>query len=126
MTGFKLVAPLSISLKATAPSIQTDLKQKAMEATVHSDCGLRIFHERSGIKAGSLIPHMRCSGRCSLPCNDHGFVRRTRMHIKQPSFDSVNAEFSIAKVVVELRCAGKACCASFLRFDSASAPAAAA
>ncbi|WFU18356.1 hypothetical protein [Bradyrhizobium sp. CB3481] len=41
--------------------------------------------------------------------------------MKQPSFDSVNAELSIANVINELACAKNTRCASVLRFGSAGA-----
>jgi hypothetical protein len=43
------------------------------------------------------------------------------MHIKQPSFDAVNAELSVAHVTVELLRAKNACGASVLRFGAAGA-----
>jgi hypothetical protein len=46
---------------------------------------------------------------------------RTRMQIKQPSFDSVNADFSVANVIVELLRTKDVHEASVLRFGSGGA-----
>jgi hypothetical protein len=46
---------------------------------------------------------------------------RTRMQIKQPSFDSVNANFSVANVIVELLRTKDVYEASVLRFGSGGA-----
>jgi hypothetical protein len=48
-------------------------------------------------------------------------VLRTRMQIKQPSFDSVNAGFSVANVIVELLRTKNVHEASVLRFGSGGA-----
>jgi len=53
--------------------------------------------------------------------DDVGLVSRTRMHIKQPRFDSVNAVFSVANVNVELLRTKNVHEASVLRFGSAGA-----
>jgi hypothetical protein len=48
-------------------------------------------------------------------------VFRTRMRIKQPRFDSVNAGFSVANAFVELLCTKGVHEASVLRFGSGGA-----
>jgi hypothetical protein len=48
-------------------------------------------------------------------------VLRTRMQIKQPRFDSVNARFSVANVFVELLRTKSVLEASVLRFGSGGA-----
>jgi hypothetical protein len=56
--------------------------------------------------------------RCSTSAD---LVSRTRMQIKQPRFDSVNADFSVANVFVELLRAKNVHEASVLRFGSGGA-----
>jgi hypothetical protein len=48
-------------------------------------------------------------------------ISRTRMQIKQPRFDSVNADFSVANVIVELLRTKNVHEASVLRFGSGGA-----
>ena len=52
---------------------------------------------------------------------DRRLVSRARMQIKQPRFDSVNADFSVANVIVELLRTKNVYEASVLRFGSAGA-----
>jgi hypothetical protein len=54
-------------------------------------------------------------------CSTGDFVSRAGMQIKQSRFDSVNADFSVANVIVELLRTKNVYEASVLRFGSAGA-----
>jgi hypothetical protein len=78
------------------------------------------------LRFGSLlIQHARCSEAeaNSQPGGSTAFdlVSLTRMQIKQPRFESVNAGFSVANVFVELLRTKNVHEASVLRFGSAGA-----
>ena len=97
-----------------------------LESTTRSDEGNACRFPGDKRQACSLlILHMRCwEARKPLPvCYSTAadLVSRTRMQIKQPRFDSVNADFSVANVSVELLRTKNVHEASVLHFGSGGA-----
>ena len=70
---------------------------------------------------GSTAPSLRAETDTRSRCSTGDLVSRARMQIKQPRFDSVNAHFSVADVIVELLRTKNVHEASVLRFGSGGA-----